>query len=640
MNQFQNLPLTALVASPTNPRKTFEPVKLKELATSIAASGVHQAILVRQLPAQRLLDTAHIKPRPEYEIVAGERRYRASVIAKADTIPAIIRELTDEQVLEIQIIENLQRDDLSALEAAEGYQTLMDHSHLTADQVAEKIGKSRTFVYNSLKLLKLSPTAKLAMREQGLTASVAELIARIPNDALQAKALAFAVAPDGDGDKPSYRTFSQWAQRNVMLNLNHAYFPIDLATLVPAAGACTTCSKRTGANPDLFTDVKSADMCTDPPCYHAKAAAQEAIDEEDDDPSGELFGDEGGEGGDKGSDIHNLASAAARQAKADPEAALKRDIEILIDKKAVEIDKRSRIAAYDTLTDHILTINDIQASTLLAPELLRLWLIDRIDRELDTDEMAMIFNMPPLEIPTGLDYNGRRLAIVAYEDDCKLRISRAKDADLYRYVASSFILPDRAHFAYNKEQIAPADLFDAFAKSQEIDLEPARQEAAAQVEDETRAQIQAINEQIKAAKPTKTAKAPKSTPAETTSTPTPAGAAIGSPAADAKNQKPAGASRKAKTTEQEAKAGIAAAMQSIEAEPTGASLEGSEEAAFTESNGVKVGQTVEILFGRHFGKIGKVTNIVSDNMFDVAMGTPPKAITTRLSGHQFQKVKS
>ena len=101
MNQFQNLFLTALVASPTNPRKTFDPVKLKELATSIAASGVHQAILVRQLPAQRLLDTAHIKPRPEYEIVAGERRYRASVIAKADTIPAIIREASDKDVLEI-----------------------------------------------------------------------------------------------------------------------------------------------------------------------------------------------------------------------------------------------------------------------------------------------------------------------------------------------------------------------------------------------------------------------------------------------------------------------------------------------------------------------------------------------------------
>lgn len=133
-NQFATLPLTALVSSPTNPRKTFNQDKLQELANSITSSGgVHQPILVRQLPAQRLLDTAFMKPRPEYEIVAGERRYRASIMAKMDTIPALIRELTDDQVLEIQIIENLQRDDLTDLEAAEGYQALMDHNKLTAE---------------------------------------------------------------------------------------------------------------------------------------------------------------------------------------------------------------------------------------------------------------------------------------------------------------------------------------------------------------------------------------------------------------------------------------------------------------------------------------------------------------------------
>ena len=160
--KFMFLDLALIEPSRTNPRKTFDAAKLQELATSIKAIGLHQPVVVRPLPASRVadtsIDTATGKPRkvrPTYELVCGERRYRASKLAGMDDISALIRDLTDDQVMEIQIVENLQRDDLSELEEAEGYEQLMKHSGLTADQVGEKIGKSRAYVYARLKLIDL-----------------------------------------------------------------------------------------------------------------------------------------------------------------------------------------------------------------------------------------------------------------------------------------------------------------------------------------------------------------------------------------------------------------------------------------------------------------------------------------------------
>lgn len=283
-DEFAFIELPLIEPSLTNPRKTFNEAKLQELATSIKASGVHQPILVRKLPAARLADTstdpATGKPRkvrPTYELVCGERRYRASKLAEVVTIPALIRDLTDDQVLEIQIIENLQRDDLTELEEAEGYEALMQHSGLTADQVGEKIGKSRSYVYGRLKLLDLTQESKQAMRDGTLDASRALLIARIPDGKLQLKALEYTTEPEySGGDLPSVRSLKAWLQRNVMLRLEHAIFKITDVRLVESAGSCTDCPKRTGANPDLFADVDSADICTDPACYHGKEEAHRA----------------------------------------------------------------------------------------------------------------------------------------------------------------------------------------------------------------------------------------------------------------------------------------------------------------------------------------------------------------------------
>jgi len=274
---FAHIPLAHITASLTNPRKTFDAAKLAELTESIRASGVHQPILLRPLPGDRVAETDRAV---QYEIVAGERRHRACQAAGLDTIPAMIRPLTDAQVLEIQIIENLQRDDLLELEEAEGYEALMRHSLLNADQVGEKIGKSRSYVYARLKLLDLCPEARTALRQRTIPASVALLVARIPDHKLQIKALGEIVNNQssyyGGREPMSHRAASRLVQENYMLRLADARFPITAMDLLPQAGSCSTCPKRTGADPDLFADVKSADTCIDPACYHAKEEAHAA----------------------------------------------------------------------------------------------------------------------------------------------------------------------------------------------------------------------------------------------------------------------------------------------------------------------------------------------------------------------------
>ena len=281
MATFDMLAVSSIAPSLANPHKSFDQVKMQELADSIKASGVHQPVLVRPLPAARLEDTFYLRdspkdPLPAFELVAGERRLRACKLAGVDTIPAMIKAMTDSEVLECQLIENLQRDDLAPLEEAEGYQALIAATGIAKEDIGARIGRSRTYVYGRLKLLDLCPVPATALRKGTIDASRALAIARIPDEALQVKALAEATRKGYRGDVPSYREFLSWLQNNVMLHLDSARFKITDASLVPAAGSCKDCDKRTGANPDLFADVGRADVCTDPKCFHGKVEAHDA----------------------------------------------------------------------------------------------------------------------------------------------------------------------------------------------------------------------------------------------------------------------------------------------------------------------------------------------------------------------------
>jgi ParB/RepB/Spo0J family partition protein len=272
---FAHVPLAHIVASLTNPRRHFDQAKLVELAESIRAAGVHTPVLLRPLPGARVPETATLVPRPQFELVSGERRFRASGLAGMTDIPATIRALTDAEVLDIQLVENLQREDLSPLEEAEGYDRLM-HAHepaLTAEQIGQRIGKSRSYVYGRLKLMNLGPEGRQALQDGWLEPSTALLVARMPSHKMQADAL--GNLKDWQGRVLSHRDASGMIERQYMLKLGEAKFKITDATLVPSAGSCRECPKRTGADPDLFADVKGADVCTDPACFKGKEHAHQ-----------------------------------------------------------------------------------------------------------------------------------------------------------------------------------------------------------------------------------------------------------------------------------------------------------------------------------------------------------------------------
>lgn len=263
--------VSAIVASKTNPRKNFDKAALQELAESLAKHGMLQPVLVRPNGSDGT-----------YELVAGERRWRAAKIAKLDRIPATVRELTDAEVLEIQVVENLQRADLHPLEEAEGYEALMKCQHAdghtyTAEEIAGKVGKSKSYVYQRLKLTALTPKAREAFYDGRLDASRALLVARVPA-ALQDEVLDRLAPGEDDGWVPSFREARDIIHDDFMLGLKDPpfdvkaiYFAGDQAN--PIGVPCGECPKRTGNQPELFDDVKSADVCTDPACFRAKAAA-------------------------------------------------------------------------------------------------------------------------------------------------------------------------------------------------------------------------------------------------------------------------------------------------------------------------------------------------------------------------------
>lgn len=275
---FGHLDLQSITPSLTNPRKHFDQGSLQEMADSITATGVHTPILVRPLPAHRVADEqakakAEKRERAAYEIVAGERRWRACRLAQVAQAPAMIREMTDAQALEAQVIENLQREDISKLEEAEGYRALMNETGMTAEEIGAKVGKgkSRAYIYSVLKVLDLCDEGQEALRQGELDFSSALSISRIATPELQREALEWAVDANYRGDKPSARDVQSHVKSQYMLDLRKASFSRKDADLCPAAGACTTCPNRTGA--DQEDGSKSADVCTSPPCYRAKEQA-------------------------------------------------------------------------------------------------------------------------------------------------------------------------------------------------------------------------------------------------------------------------------------------------------------------------------------------------------------------------------
>lgn len=169
------IPIEQIEANPNQPRREFDETALNELANSIREIGIIQPITLRQVEDNK------------FQIIAGERRWRASQIAGLRAMPAYIRTIKDENVMEMALVENIQREDLNAIEIALAYEHLMTNTGMTQEKVAERVGKSRTAITNHLRLLKLPAQVQMSLQNKEIDMGHARALLAIDSPSLQVK---------------------------------------------------------------------------------------------------------------------------------------------------------------------------------------------------------------------------------------------------------------------------------------------------------------------------------------------------------------------------------------------------------------------------------------------------------------------
>lgn len=263
-SEYRNLPLDSLTESPNNPRRTFDDAALNELTESIKTQGILAPLVVRPMGQH-------------FEIVAGARRFRAAQRAGLETAPVRIVELSDAQAIETSIVENLIRADVHPMEEAAGFRALlnMEEPKYTIEQIASRTGKSAIFVASRLKLTELAPAVVEAFYRDEIGVGHALLMAKL-QPAQQIEALAACFQEQYNNASKAKRILlpvrhlQQWIEHNILLQLAAAPFSKDDAELLPEAGACVNCPKRTGHNVLLFEGIAEHDSCSDPKCYQMK----------------------------------------------------------------------------------------------------------------------------------------------------------------------------------------------------------------------------------------------------------------------------------------------------------------------------------------------------------------------------------
>jgi ParB family chromosome partitioning protein len=271
--EYRDLPLSQLTESKTNPRRVFDEASLKELAASIRSQGVLSPLLVRPLTENG------------FEIVAGARRYRAAQMAESSTVPVRTVHLSDAEVIEAQLVENLIRAEIHPMEEAEGFARplALEEPIYSIEQIAARVGKQPSFVASRMKLIDIVPVAVDAFYANEIGVGHALLLAKLPADQQeQALSACFKEVYNGSQNPARIllpvRNLQFWIESNVLLVLKDAPFDKRDAQLVPTAGSCADCPKRTGHNKLLFGDDlgRQGDRCTDPACYQSKLAAHVA----------------------------------------------------------------------------------------------------------------------------------------------------------------------------------------------------------------------------------------------------------------------------------------------------------------------------------------------------------------------------
>lgn len=275
----KSVPLTQIELPAHNTRKQINAAKFKGLVASIKQHGVLQPILVRQLSGTN----GHAR----YQIIAGERRFRAAQEAGLAEIPTNIRAFDETQILSANLTENLQREEIHPLDEAAGFLRMKEELNLDLRAIAQRVAKDVRYVARRMALNDLIEEACADLRKELITLAHALEICRLTPE-IQPHALAACYEtkygfnrqtheqdnqPDKSKPVRHVRYLQEWIARNVHLNLEQAPFPVDEPKLREDGLTCLNCPKRSGYNKTLFADIKHADTCLDPLCYQQKVRA-------------------------------------------------------------------------------------------------------------------------------------------------------------------------------------------------------------------------------------------------------------------------------------------------------------------------------------------------------------------------------
>ena len=276
-DRIYQLPISQIKPCPLNPRKRYNAQGITEFAENIRKVGIIHALLVRPVGVQVGLS---------YEVIAGHRRLMAATQAGLETAPCLIKEISDEEALDLMLSENLQRMDLTPIEEAEGLQSMLELKDLneaplyTRETLAQKLGKSPDHIFNCLRLLRLPKKARTALEEGGIGVSIGYLIAKLPTVEMRDRLTKEVLTGYGDGRPLTAREVNDTIARTYMVELKTAPFDISDANLGPAlhmengervsGGACSDCPWNSANREDVESKFH---LCMNPACFMAKVQA-------------------------------------------------------------------------------------------------------------------------------------------------------------------------------------------------------------------------------------------------------------------------------------------------------------------------------------------------------------------------------
>jgi ParB family chromosome partitioning protein len=257
--EFKNLDLETIEPSPCNPRRHRNKVEDADLMASISTHGILTPLLVRPIP-----DSG------KYQIAAGHRRYEAAKKLNLATVPGQVREMDDKEYLEILRVENLQREDVHPLDEAVGYKELLEQGGYDVATLSARLGKHETHVYQRLKLNDLIKEGQKLFLENRIGFGHAVILARL--DKKQQKDILANHLFSHQSEPVPVRELSEYVRHYLYLDLGNVPWRLEDADLLKEIGACSSCPRRTGSNPSLFTDMQN-NICTDRGCFEKKMQA-------------------------------------------------------------------------------------------------------------------------------------------------------------------------------------------------------------------------------------------------------------------------------------------------------------------------------------------------------------------------------